>query len=217
MPLFTDAPKAREPGSFSSHQRFHAFAHIRDLPQAERSIRAAYNQHQTRCLGKSGERGASGRSELWSREDHWPRRLELWDAEVDRQHREKFLKTQLDAVERHQRLTAASLNVATVPIRAMLNRLSDPAFLASVESVPAWSLLRDSLRAVQILPALINAERQALGLSQMEVAVDDRREHAWADRIATDPKATHLAVELLHQLARGDEGPGSVPERAATD
>jgi hypothetical protein len=55
MPSFTESPKAWEPGSFSSHQRFHAFAHIGDLPQAERSIRAAYNQHRTRCLGKSGE------------------------------------------------------------------------------------------------------------------------------------------------------------------
>ena len=202
MPSFTDSPKAWEPGSFSGHQRFHAFAHIRDLPQVERSIRAAYNDHRTRCLGRSGERGASGRWELWSRDDDWVGRLERWDAEIDRQRREKFLKAQLDAVERHQRLTAAALNVATVPVRAVLNRLGDPAFLASVESVPAWSLLRDSLRSVTIIPGLINAERQALGLSQMEVAVEDRREHAWADRIAADPEATRLAVGLLQQLAR---------------
>jgi hypothetical protein len=64
-------------------------------------------------------------------------------------------------------------------------------------------LLRDSLRSVQILPALINAERQALGLHTIEVAVEDRRhEHQWADRIASDPQATHFAVQLLHQLAR---------------
>ncbi len=199
--LFTDAPKAWEPGSFISAKRFHAFSHARDLPAAERSTLRALNEHQNRCLHKPPARAVNGRWKLWSTEDDWVGRLERWDAEVDRQRREKFLKAQFDAVERHQRLTAAALNVATVPIRAVLNRLSDPAFLASVESVPAWSLLRDSLRSLQILPALVNAERQALGLSQVEVTVEDRREHAWADRIASDPEATHLAVELLHQLA----------------
>lgn len=201
MPSFTDAPKPWEPGSFASHQRFHAFAHVRDLPVAERSTLRALNEHRSRCLQKPPARAVNGRWKAWSVEDDWIGRLDAWDAEVDRQRREKFLKAQLDGVERHQRLTAAALNVATVPIRAVLNRLSDPAFLASVETVPAWSLLRDSLRSVQILPALINAERQALGLSQMELAIDDRREHAWADRIAMDPQATHLAVELLHTLA----------------
>ena len=42
------------------------------------------------------------------------------------------------------------------------------------------------------------AVAQGVGFSQMEVAVDYRREHAWADRIAANPQATHLAVELLH-------------------
>ena len=42
------------------------------------------------------------------------------------------------------------------------------------------------------------AVAQRVGFSPMEVAVDDRREHAWADRIAANPQATHLAVELLH-------------------
>lgn len=197
-------PKAWEPASFRNPQRFHAFTHLRDLPQAERSIKSAYNQHRTRCLGKGGERGACGRWELWSSEDEWVPRLELWDAEVDRQRREKFLKTQLDAVERHARLTQAAITVATVPVRAILNRLSDPAFLAGLETQAAGPLLKDSWRAIQMLPSLINAERQALGLAQMEVAVEDRRldERSLADRIVSDPEATRLAVELLNQVAR---------------
>jgi hypothetical protein len=64
-------------------------------------------------------------------------------------------------------------------------------------------LLQHSWRALQIVPSLINAERQALGLSQMEVVVDDRRlDRAFADRLVSDPQAVHLAVELLDQIAR---------------
>ena len=62
----------------------------------------------------------------------------------------------------------------------------------------AW----DAMRAVQILPSLITAERAALGLSQVDVMIEDRRDQIWADRIASDPKAVHLAVELLNQIAR---------------
>jgi hypothetical protein len=202
MALATE-PKPWEPGSFSSPQRFHAFSHLRDLPPAERSTVRALNEHRKTCLGKATASTVNGRWKLWSVEDDWVGRLELWDAEVDRQRRERFLKTQLDAVERHQRLTTAALNVATVPIRAVLNRLTDPAFLKSVESAPSWALLRDTLRSIQVLPTLINAERQALGLHTMEVAVEDRRfERTLADRITADPVATGIAVDLLHQLAR---------------
>jgi hypothetical protein len=94
------------------------------------------------------------------------------------------------------------VNVATIPIRATLSRLADPGFIAALETHAPWPLLRDSLRAVQILPALINAERQALGLAQLEVSVDDRRlERAFADRLVSDPQTVHLAIELLHQVA----------------
>ena len=78
-------------------------------------------------------------------------------------------------------------------------RLSDPTFLSALETQAAPWLVRDALRAIQILPSLIAAERAALGLSQVEIAIEDRRDHrVWADRIASDPKAVHLAVELLN-------------------
>jgi len=106
-------------------------------------------------------------------------------------------------VERHQRLIAAAQSALFAPIRAVLNRLSDTAFLAALETQAGPWLVRDAMRAIQILPSLISAERAALGLTQVEIAIEDRREHhAWADRIAADPKAVHLAIELLNQVAR---------------
>lgn len=63
--------------SFSSHQRFHAFAHLRGLPEAERSTLRALNEHRTRCLGKSCATTVNGRWKLWSTEDDWVARLEL--------------------------------------------------------------------------------------------------------------------------------------------
>lgn len=195
--------KAWERGSFSSHQRFHAFSHLRDLPQAERSTVRAYNEHRIKCLGQKPAATVSGRWKLWSTTDNWAGRLEAWDSEVDRQRREKFMKAQNDAIERHQRLIAAAQSALFVPIRAVLDRMSSPEFVAALETqTPTW-LVRDSMRAIQILPSLIAAERAALGLSQVEIAIDDRRDHhAWANRIASDPKAVHLAVELLNQIAQ---------------
>jgi hypothetical protein len=109
-----------------------------------------------------------------------------------------------------QRLMQGALTVATVPVRGLLTRLSDPAFLAALETQAAWPLLRDARRAIQALPALINAERQALGLSQLDAAVKDRQAERWfADRIVSDSHATHLAVELVNQVARPSPGEDS--------
>jgi hypothetical protein len=100
-------------------------------------------------------------------------------------------------------LLAAAQSVLFASVRAVLNRLNDPAFVAALETQTAPWLVRDSVRAIQILPSLISAERQALGLSTVEIAVEDRRnEFHWADRITADPKAVHLGVELLNQVAR---------------
>lgn len=138
---FTE-PKAWERGSFSSHQRFHAFSHLRDLPHAERSTIRAYNEHRNRCQGKREARMVNGRWKLWSIEDNWAGRLEAWDTEVDRQRREKFVKAQLDAVEKHQRLLAAAQSVLFAPVRAVLNRLNDPAFVAALETQTAPWVIR---------------------------------------------------------------------------
>jgi hypothetical protein len=55
---------------------------------------------------------------------------------------------------------------------------------------------------------VVNAERRALGLSQLEVAFDDRRdEQSLADRIAGDPEATALALALLDRIAGSHSAP----------
>ena len=84
----------------------------------------------------------NGRWKLWSIEDNWAGRLEAWDTEVDRQRREKFVKAQLDAVEKHQRLLAAAQSVLFAPVRAVLNRLNDPAFVAALETQTAPWVIR---------------------------------------------------------------------------
>src|SRR5439155_25606299 len=87
MPASVSAPRAWERGSFRSAERFHAFAHLRDLPLPERSTLRALNAHRTRCLGKTAARLVNGRWKLWSTEDDWTGRLDAWDAEVDQQPR----------------------------------------------------------------------------------------------------------------------------------
>src|SRR5207248_813265 len=159
-----EQPKAWEPGAFTSPPRFHAFMHLRDLRQAERSTLRALNEHRIACLKTSAARMVNGRWKAWSTQDDWAGRLAAWDTEVDRQRRERFLEAQAAAIERHARLTQAALSVVTVPVRTILARMADPTFVAGLETQPAWSLLRESWRAIALVPELIAAERASLGL-----------------------------------------------------
>ena len=168
------------------------------------------NAHRTACdhigLNEVSTRRRPTTWARWSVAFDWVGRREAYLAFLDQQRREKFLKEQLAAVEKHQRLVAAALQIATIPIRATLNRLADPTFLSGIENQTGPALLRNSWRALQRVPFLISAERQALGLSQMEVVVDDRRlKRAFADRIVSDPEATRRAVDLLDQVARAPD------------
>jgi hypothetical protein len=99
------------------------------------------------------------------------------------------------------------LTVATVPVRALLQRLSTPGFQAELEKYAAIPLLREGWRAISILPALINAERQALGLSTSEIVIEDRRVVAdpVADAIVSDPDAMDAAILLLDRAAAKDK------------
>jgi hypothetical protein len=94
------------------------------------------------------------------------------------------------------------------PCARSFNRLPTPAFQAEVEKYGAIPLLREGWRAISIVPALINGEQQALGLSTSELVIEDRR--AASDSIA-DAIASDLdAMDAIDGAARpsGGEGKG---------
>jgi hypothetical protein len=217
---FTDTPQSWEPASFASPQRAHAFVHYRDLPVTQRSIRRAYDDHHQRCLGQSSsKRAASGRWFLWASEDDWVGRVGAWDSHLDALRREKVQAEQRAVIERHQRALNAATNVVLIPTKALLTRYSTLEFEQELAGMSAISLLRESLRANALLPALVLAERAAHGLvSPVEVVLDDRRElerrGALADAIAASPRATAMACDLLDEIARMDDGMSAAPAPA---
>lgn len=206
--MSTDAPRPWEPGSFASPQRHHAFAHYRDLPLSERSIRRAHADHQTQCLGKTGYKGAvPGLWNRWSQQDAWLDRVMAWDNHVDTLRREKVLAEQRSVIEKHQRALAAALTVNLLPTKLLLTRMGKPGFDQELAVFSTSLLLREVLRANTTVPALILAERAAHGLTTAEIEVVDRRaelerDRAIADRIAADPRLTDLAVQMLDGIAR---------------
>lgn len=99
------------------------------------------------------------------------------------------------------------LSLLTLPARTALNRLNDPSFQAELQQLSALGLLRECWRAAAIVPAVVNCERQALGLNTSGLVIEDRRadlerERAWTDRALTNPKAVDLLVELLDEMAK---------------
>jgi hypothetical protein len=208
MPVVTDdQPFSRQSGEPA--KAYHGFCHFRDGLTI--SIDAAWRQHRTACdqtgLNQVSTQRRPTSWARWSVAFNWVARRDAYSAHLDEERRAKFLKTQQEAVERHQRAAQAMLTLATLPARTLLNRLTDPAFQAELDRLPGVSLLRECWRAASIVPGLIATERLALGLATLEVVLDDRRaeldrERAVADRIAADPALTSLAIQLLDGVAR---------------
>jgi hypothetical protein len=144
-------------------------------------------------------------------------RSAAWDAEIDRQAREKILTAQIEGRERHARLGQALLSVMTLPVKAALEASRDGKMIqqliasAQHDAQGAYQLLAAVARMAQVASGVVTMERQALGLSSVEtpVAHEDSREFdlAFANRVIADPEATDMAIALLHRVAGGTGAP----------
>lgn len=192
---------------------YHAFCHFRD--QKMHSCAVAYRTHKCECEKQPvpDDTDAPRRWRLWSSEWGWVERAALWDAEIDRQHREKLIQTQLEARERHARLAQATLTVLSLPVKAALEAARDPALVQKmVEAAghgPAGSyqLLAAIARMASVIPSVVTMERQALGMTTVCVEVEEKRDFdvAFTNRILADSTATDLAIQLLHRVAAGPQ------------
>jgi hypothetical protein len=199
-------PFDRQPGE--SAKAYNAFTLFRDLAPSQRSIRHAWLSRPGASQGP-GSRSIS-RWRHWSARWGWLDRAAVWDADVDAKKREKWLSSQLAACERHQRAAAGAMQVCLAAVRASLNRLADPHYLAALETLSPVLLLREARASAQILPQLAAMERLALGLTTATIEVDDRRtDQSFGDRVTADPTATDLAIRLLDQLA--GSAPAGIP------
>jgi hypothetical protein len=201
---------------------YHAFCHFRD--QKVHSCAVAYRVHKRECEQQpvADDTDAPRRWRLWSSEWGWVERAALWDAEIDRQHREKLVQTQLEARERHARLGQAILTVLSLPVKAALEAARDPAIVQKmIEAAghgPAGSyqLLAAIARMASVIPSVVTMERQAVGMTTVRVEVEEQREFdvSFADRVVKDPVATELAIQLLDRVTRQPVKDATAPEPA---
>ena len=175
-----------------------------------------YRDMDRRSLSKVGQ--ALGKSKTlmsrWSARWDWTGRVAVYDADLDRRVRLKFLQAQVEARERHARVAQAALTTLTIPVRAMLDALQDPTVLerltrqARESSDGLFALLGVVVRCASVIPAIIKMERLSLGMTTDSIEVDARdvlaRDLSFADRITGDPEAVQLAIALLDRVAGQD-------------
>lgn len=141
-----------------SDPAWQAFVAYRDLGP-ERNIRKVA-QSLSKSVALMGE---------WSSRHQWVARAAAWDAEVDRHRRAASLSAISEMVERHATHTQAQLQALMAPARELLKRLQqNPALLAEVSDA---QLIRYCSSAARAVPALIQAERLARGLSTENIDV----------------------------------------------
>jgi hypothetical protein len=193
---------------------YHAFCHVRDLGDAKRSIFAAWLAHKTHCEHVAvapGRRRAPARWEEWSTAWGWQDRSSAFDSDVRSQKDVALKAEQIETCKRHARAAQGAFTILTVPIRALLDRLQHPEFMAELAKMSALGLLREALKAIDGLPAVAAMEREALGIKDDGVPLDPP-DMSFSNRIASNPEATRAAIELLDALAAAPEEKALRPE-----
>lgn len=191
-------------------KQFHAFGHYQSLPLHERSTDRAWRLHKEKCEGQHVARTKRAHRTWheWCAAWGWIERCAAWEREVDRAAREKVLKDQTDARVRHARMAQATMSALTVPSRAVLEALQDPAVMANMiglakKNTKAFVKLIDLVSwSARGLPGLVTVERLALGLSTEQVEIDDVRADETGLNIPQDPESMDLALELLSRLSK---------------
>lgn len=190
-----------------SAKAYHAFCHLRDLPPDARSTDRGYRDHQRRCRGRQTCHARAAKTWwAWSAAWDWPGRLASYDTAQDRVARERIAKDQTDARVRHARMALANLQVLSVPAWATLEALQNPLVRqrlvddAKATTPGFYRLLEMVILAARAVPGLIQCERLALNMTTDVVEIEERRVDNVSLRIAQDPTAVDLAIQLLDRV-----------------
>lgn len=217
---------------------YHAFLHFRAQPSHFHSCRAAYRDHVRMCTTPPFTHDPDLITEapkswrLWSAQWGWMDRAAAWDREVDRVASAKLLAQQVAARERHVSLAQAMLTVLSLPVKAAIEAAKDPLLVtrlidaAQQSEAGAEALWAQVARLSGVIPRVVEMERLGLGLTTQTIglAPPTPREDAafaFADRIASDPAATQLAIQLLDHVHHAGPslalGAGSLGESGDVD
>jgi hypothetical protein len=132
---------------------FKYFTIYRDMGQARsyRKVAHLLGLHFSRIHALSAE---------WQ----WSKRVRLWSDELDRIQRETYFKEVKDMAKRHAKQSMAYQRVLQMPVESILKKLqdNDPSF-RDFANKSVDELFDKTLKAAQILPAIIDIERKSRG------------------------------------------------------
>lgn len=107
----------------------------------------------------------AGTISMWSADYDWSSRVQAWDYYQDRIFQAEIAESQRETARRHAKLSSDALTALRTPVRALLERMeTDPdAVLAEFGAKDLMKLMRVAQDSIKIMPALMGAERLALG------------------------------------------------------
>jgi hypothetical protein len=183
--LPTPPPEPKQPWERQAGEpprAFHGFQHFRD--QQIHSCYEAYKTHRKECMHLPVDHlfEAPKHWRVWSSQWGWVDRASAWDAEVDRQVRERLVVQQAEARERHARLAQAMLTVLSLPVKAALEAARDSTLVERMTEMAvgsvggATNLIGQVARISSVVPSVVTMERLALGMSSDDVNIKDARD-----------------------------------------
>lgn len=108
---------------------------------------------------------SAGAITAWSADYDWNSRVQAWDYYQDRIFQAEIAESQRETARRHAKLAEDALTALRTPVQALLTRLeTEPeAVLAEFGAKDLMRLMKTAQDSIKIMPALMGAERLALG------------------------------------------------------
>lgn len=156
----------RQPGETA--KAFAAFCVYRDQAPSQRSL-----SRVAQSLGKS-----KALMDRWSSQNRWVLRAAAWDNEMDRQRRLAAQEEMIEIARRQAqeaRAQAQALVVPAVKFLAKIRALAASADESVRDPMAQWPLevlLDFAVKSARVLPLLMQAEREAIGMPQKLALTD---------------------------------------------
>lgn len=218
----SDDRQAWERQSGESSAAFHAFCHYRN--QAQHSLRDAYREHWSTCLGNvaaEGDQAGIARVpepkqhpsswKRWSIEHRWVARVQTYDGHLDGEKRKVAEAEILAMAQAHAREAQLSRVAILTVARNFVTRLQDPTFASELQKLTPRQYLK-AMGILRLLPQLQHAERLARGAETQIIKLKHEQTRdegqSLADLVDGNPGAGDLLAELMERLTTGGGEPG---------
>jgi len=193
-------------------EAFRAFTFYRDLPSHERTYLKAWKALRGLPPGQKCE--VPGHFNRWSQQHQWMARAIAWDDEQDRLKR-VARQDEIEAMtRRHAQQLSLTMQGLTLPMIELAKRIRDDPANNNLSDLGFLTILDMVKSRAPILPALVQAERLARGMStenvEQHTTVTDMKAasqlEVLAQELLSDPDTADLASELFTRIASRRSG-----------